>query len=1270
MATPLDLMRVKLDGTHVIQASAGTGKTYTMTNLFLRLLLEKRLPVERVLVVTFSRAATAELRDRIRSRLGACLSIFERSDLDEAVADTLDPDLVAMARASADREADAERLGDALRRFDEAAVFTIHGFCQRMLQENAFESGVMFNAELIQDQRPIFEEIVHDFWARATYQAPPGFVRYLQKQRMIPRTLLGLVARVANKPDMPVLPASTPPDDTHALAAEGWAAAWRDLASQWTRATREVVSLLLTGGDLKGTQYRKDYVAKWLDQMDDLLTGEPPAIPELFDRFSRFTPDELAEHTKAKKLTPSHPFFDACASLMEAAERLNEALEIRLLQFKLDLRDFTAKSLKQRQHVHHTQSFDDLLHQLEDALKGDGGRPLANAIRSRYSVALIDEFQDTDPTQYYIFRTLFHDAQVPMFMIGDPKQAIYAFRGADIFAYLRAVEDAEGEGYALDTNWRSDPTLIRGLNALFGFGLDPFLTPDIGFAPVAPSPVAFDRLGGDQAGRPALRVMLMERHDPHPGDKPISKGWAEEHIPELAAAEIARLLNGGATLSDKSGAQRPVTPGDVAILVRKNLQGAQVQAALRQLSVPSVLQGEASVLETPEAAELGRVMQALAEPGNANGVKVALTTPLIGLGAGDLLALGSAEGEGQWDAWLERFQSWHGTWRDAGFIQAFRRLMEDLAVQRRLLAWVDGERRLTNYLHLAELLHRISTEQRLGMTGLIHWLADVGRNPTRAGLPPESTQLRLESDTQAVRILTMHKSKGLEYPIVYCPYLWDGADLFAADQTWLRFHDPRDGYALKLDLGSDKRDLHLQQARWEAHAESLRLAYVALTRARHACTFIWGPFEGAEGSPLAHLIHQPDNAADLPAMNPMSMGQHPVNQATRARFKTLDDDAIKADLQRLVAASKGPDGAPAIEISALGYTAAAPYRPERTSGGLTGARPMRRAEGTVWRMSSFSGLVVSADSHAVAEVDMAVHDDEPEAPAVDLSPKVEPEGPKVILADFPKGARPGTMLHAIYELSDFTDPDRAALQAVAEDRLHRFGFDAAEWGALVAEGLDASLDTPLHGVSPGDPAPLTLRQVPQRKRLNELPFVIPVAHHRHQGGDDAGSMAPLSGPALAAAFRAAPDSKVPDRYIERLAQMRFVPLRGFLKGFMDLVFEHDGKWYVVDYKSNHLGDTYPDYTEDHMVEAMIEGDYYLQYHLYSVALHRHLKVRLDGYDYDTHFGGAYYLFVRGMHPDVGHTSGVFADRPPRALIETLSATLADPDIHHLADHGA
>ncbi|MFN3202816.1 MAG: exodeoxyribonuclease V subunit beta [Bradymonadia bacterium] len=1270
MATPLELMTVQLDGTHVIQASAGTGKTYTMTNLFLRILLEKQLPVEQVLVVTFSRAATAELRDRIRSRLGDCLGIFERHDLDD---DDLDPDLVALAKASVDREADALRLGDALRRFDEAAVFTIHGFCQRMLQENAFESGVMFNAELVQDQRPIFEEIVHDFWARATYQAPPGFVRYLQQQRMTPRTLQGLVARVAGKPKMPVLPAHTPPDDTHEVAVTEWRAAWHNASKLWQAdGTRDQVEALLTAGDLKGTQYRKDYVAKWLVAMDALLFGAPPPTPSLFDRFSRFTPDELTSCTKAKKTTPTHAFFDACADLLKAGEALREALEIRLLQFKLDLRDYTVRELKRRQHVHHTQSFDDLLQQLEDALmreKSQGRHALARAIQGRYKVALIDEFQDTDPTQYNIFRTLFHDAEIPMFMIGDPKQAIYAFRGADIFAYLEAVDDAEGEGYTLATNWRSDPTLIRGLNALFGLAVDPFLTPKIDFTPVKHSPRAFDRLGGDQAERPPLRVLFLERKDPLPEEKPIKRGWAEERIPDVVASEIARLLNGKATLKKKNGDEEPVEPGDVAVLVRKNVQGTQIQKALRALSIPSVLQGEASVLETPEAEELSRVMQALADPGHANRVKVALTTPLVGLDAGDLLALSGPEGEGQWDEWLERFQAWHEIWRDAGFIQAFRRMMDTLGVQRRLLAWVDGERRLTNYLHLAELLHKVSTEQRLGMTGLIYWLSDVRAvGPARAGLPPESTQLRLESDTKAVRILTMHKSKGLEYPIVYCPYLWDGSDLFAADQTWLRFHDPRDGHKLKLDLGSSDHEVHLQQARWEAHAESLRLAYVALTRAQHACTFIWGAFEGAEGSPLAHLIHQPDDAATLPPMNPSGMGHHPVNQATRARFKALDDDGIRRDLQRLVQASKGDVGLPAVEVRALNFTPAPPYAPRRASSGLTGARPIHRIEENFWRMSSFSGLVVSADAHAVADVDLAIHDDEPEAPALDvhavLNPEEAPEGPRVILADFPKGARPGTMLHAIYELSDFQIPGTEELERVARERLRRFGYDQDEWGPIVAEGLSASLDTPLHA----GPEALTLRQLPQSKRLDELPFVLPVAHHPPSAPGP--EPARLTGPALAAAFRAAPESKVPTAYIDRLEAMRFVPLEGFMKGFMDLVFEHDGLWYVVDYKSNHLGETYSDYTEEHMVEAMIEGDYFLQYHLYAVALHRHLKVRLDHYDYDTHFGGAYYLFIRGMHPDSGHTHGVFADRPPRRLIETLSATLADPSIHQLTPTGA
>ena len=533
-----------------------------------------------------------------------------------------------------------------------------------------------------------------------------------------------------------------------------------------------------------------------------------------------------------------------------------------------------------------TQSFDDLLHRLDEALAGPAGAALAERIRGRFHAVLIDEFQDTDPVQYRIFERLYRGGEGGLFLIGDPKQAIYAFRGADVFTYMQAKRDAAKPVYTLDTNRRSGPRLLAAINSVFALGEDraPFVFDEIPFTPMRPAPDAADALGGAAAGRPPLQILFVPRPS---GERPINKGWADDNLPRLVAAEIARFLACGATIEG-----REVDPGDIAVLCRKNKQAARVQEELRGLAIPSVLQGDASVFESPECRELERVLRAMAEPTDAAALRAALVTPLCGLGGADLFAL--KDDEAGWDGWVRRFQDWSERWRADGFMPAFRRMLDGCDAPPRLLALTDGERRLTNVLHLGELLQTAAAETRRGPLGLVEWLAEMRVDAAARGeMAGEAAQMRLESDADALKLTTVHKSKGLEYPIVYCPFLWDGKLLYGEDDTCLRFHAP-DG-TLTMDLGSPQRDEHRRLAEREALAESLRLLYVALTRAKHRCSVVWGAFREAETSALGYLLHQPPS---LPA------GES-AETAAKEHVGSLDDEAMRAELQALVERSGG-----------------------------------------------------------------------------------------------------------------------------------------------------------------------------------------------------------------------------------------------------------------------------------------------------------------------------------------------------------------------------
>jgi exodeoxyribonuclease V beta subunit len=728
-----------------------------------------------------------------------------------------------------------------------------------------------------------------------------------------------------------------------------------------------------------------------------------------------------------------------------------------------------------------------------------------------------------------------------------------------------------------------------------------------------------------------LRVLFYPRTSPK-GDA-LTKGAANRALPDAVAADIARLLASGTTIEG-----RPVSPGDIAVLSRTNRQATDVQTALRALRVPCVLQGDASVFDSPEALEMQHLLGAMAAPSNATALRLALTTSVFGLRADEVEAL--LRDDEAWEVHAQRFQSWGARFRDHGFIAGFRRLLDELQVPSRLLAWTDGERRLTNLLHLAELLHVAQIAEHLGPAGLLRWLATVRREQdARDQAGTEAAQMRLESDDAAVKLVTIHKSKGLEYPIVYCPYLWDGSLLHDSDRKTPMFHDPdpAEHHRRKLDLGSSARDQHVGYAEREAAAENLRLLYVALTRAKHQCTIVWGNITDAATSALGYLLHQgaPGGGA---------VGD--LFTATTARIAGLDDAGMRADLEALAA-----DGQGTIAVETLSLAPGVLHAPVVEALPHLEFRPISRTLESFWRTSSFSGLIAGGDA-AEARVDEGRDRDggvEGDPAAAIGAVAASEADAEVLLHAFPMGARPGEMLHKVFEDIDFAAPEAAIAEAAAAS-LERFQVAPAdEWKDRLARAVREALETPLRAPGASAEAVFTLRGVPRAKRLNELEFIFPIGDAR------GGAAGRLTAGALGEVFERHARAPVPAAYAAALQRLSFAPLEGFLRGFIDLVFEQDGRYYVVDYKSNHLGPAPADYGESALASAMAHHHYFLQYHLYVVAVHRYLATRIAGYDYEAHFGGVFYLFVRGMAPGRGENAGVFADRPSRALVLALSA---------------
>ena len=1230
MTATLDPLAIDLTGTTLIEASAGTGKTHAIATLFVRLLLEGGLDVDRILVVTFTEAAAAELRERVRARLAVALG--ELSNPGEA-----DDDLrrLLTSRRAAGHD-DVPRLVAAIRSFDLATIATIHGFCQGVLQRNAFETGVSLDTELIVDEAPLLDEVIRDFMARELYTADPMFVAWVLQSKQPPKRSMRLARIAVSHPELPIHPADVTvgdaPDRTAYLAAYG------EARRLWL-AERDAVAHVLSTSKVMHKSHAPDTWPPRFTEMDSALREASPATLVEPGSFVSFATGTLYEKThKAARLagkTPAHRFFDACEALLVARAPIAADFDDRLVSFKLRLIKYARKEVPKRKRTAGVQSFDDLLLQLDAALRSRTKARLIEQIRSRFGAALIDEFQDTDPVQYRIFRTLFGQrGGGTLVLIGDPKQAIYGFRGADVFAYLEAAVGKRR--VTMGNNWRSDPPLLAAIERLFAIH-QPFVLDGIDFVPVASRPGATARLHARGAPLPALSIAFLDREGAETrGRGLVEKNWAEATIPARVAAEIAALLASDATLTTDAG-PRPVHAGDIAVLTRKNVQALAVQAALRPLGIPSVVYGDSTVFETREAIELGHVLAAIGEPTWVRGVRAALATEFIGVSARDLAALDSDDA--RWEHWVDVFRRLHEIWATRGFVQMFRALLVETSAQSRLLGLDDGERRMTNLLHLAELLHATASEQHLGPIGLQRWFAEQRRMGTQM---VDAFKLRLERDDRAVQLITIHRSKGLEYPIVYCPFSWDGDDIWGDEKEDLLYHAAEADHPLQLDVRpstSAAKVAPLDLARNEHLAESVRLLYVALTRARHRCVVVWTPGSRAVGSALGRLLWSPRrDEPDAPI------------EATKRRVLELDDDAMIAELRE-----RGR-GLWAVErlVPAIGERRGPAAT---TTGAPLSVRRPRAAIDRLFRTSSFSNLA-SAQSLAgplfVDFADARAHDEALAAlPGTTASaaddalqpwPEPRPEGePTVTLAEFPRGVQAGNFFHDLIEHLDFA-ADPATIRAQAEAALRTHALGPEQWIGVVEQALHEILDAPLL-----PDAPLCLRRIDRASRLDELEFLIPVA--------DADTS--LGRRALAQVFRDHP-AGLPDDYADRVASLGFAPLRGFLKGFVDMVFVHEGKWWVVDYKTNHLGATPADYGHANLARAMAEDHYVLQYHLYTVALVRMLAMRLPGFDYDRDFGGALYLFLRGMAPGNGDV-GVWRERPPRGRIEALS---------RLLEHGA
>ena len=1166
-AESLDPLRLPLIGERLIEASAGTGKTFTIAALYLRLLLglggeaayPRAISVEELLVVTFTEAATEELRGRIRSNIHELRIACLRGESDN-------PLYSALLAEIADKDDAAKTLLLAERQMDEAAVFTIHGFCQRMLSLNAFESGMLFEQQLIEDESRLRYQACADFWRRHCYPLTRDIAAVIHDVWKGPRDLLKSLDRWLQG-EAPQLKSPPAPDETLAERHQQIIARIDSLKQQWREQVGEIEGVLENSG-LDRRKFNRGNQGKWMEKVNAWAQEETLSY-QLPDALEKFAQSFLLERTKAGGEPPVHPLFSAVESLLASSLTLTDLVLARAM---VEIRDAVAREKRRRGEL----GFDDMLSRLDEALRGDSGETLASAIRQRFPVAMIDEFQDTDPQQYRIFRRIWRrQPETALLLIGDPKQAIYAFRGADIFTYMKARGDVAAH-YTLDTNWRSSPGMVGSVNRLFSLSDNPFMFHEIPFLPVkAAAKNKGLRFTVDAADVPAMNVWLM------PGDT-VGSGDYQTFMAQLCATQIRDWLSAGQrgrALLWRGETSRPVQASDITVLVRNRLEAAQVREALQTLGIPSVyLSNRDSVFETLEAQELLWLLQAVLAPERENTLRSALATSMFGLTALDIENLN--QDEQAWDALVEEFSEYRQIWRQRGVMPMLRALMTARHIAENLLATRGGERRLTDILHISELLQEAASQLE-SEHALVRWLAQHIAEPDSNAA---SQQMRLESDKHLVQIVTIHKSKGLEYPLVWLPFI---ARFRKQDQAF--YHD-RETFAAVLDLGQDEASLELAEA--ERLAEDLRLLYVALTRAVWHCSLGVAPLSSRKSG---------NSDFHLSALGRLLQAGEAMDAAgLAARLADFCHGDIA--LQRPGELDLTPWQAPAATIPRLS------------------ARELQRRIADDWRVTSYSGL----QQHGFSG-------------GQDLLPRLDVdaagvgevvEEPQLTPHQFPRGAAPGTFLHSLFEELDFTQPVPEGWMA---EKLQLSGFDA-QWAPVLTDWLGGVLKTRLPG------ADIALNQLAARDKQVEMAFYLPIAQL-------------LTAERLDALIRQY------DPLSADTPPLDFRQVRGMLKGFIDLVFRHEGRYYLLDYKSNWLGEDREAYTRPAMEQAMRAHRYDLQYQLYSLALHRYLRHRLADYDYDRHFGGVIYLFLRGMDGQEGG-QGIFTTRPVRPLIDGLDQLFA------------
>ncbi len=1295
-----DITRLKLRGYTLIEASAGTGKTFTITSIYLRLVMEEALMPEQILVVTFTNAATEELQAKVRTRLDHALTYLDSSlgEPDHALKAAVDDAVSRVGRDEVRR-----RLRLALLSMDQASIFTIHGFCHRVLKEFSFEADSLSGIKNVVMDKELYLPASREFLRSTIAGLDDDFIGVLVEifDREDPTEFLcDNLEDILGIPE----PLIVPEVDFDSMRKEY--AIFKKAQSKAMSLLPDVEKIIMEdlnvvfdgyvgeiseglGGETQKKLEKKsnEWLKKWLQREKDsfkaLFSDQLPSyhqfesachsafftlLPEdprlgklwllrnLFEKITSESSVKKGESSWGKLVLDDFSYRrlervcckwfslkEHASTVTEARKRITDfssrifpllnhfGIRERFLAFLLhELREFSKGYMAKKKREMDAISYDDMVRQVHAALLGPKGQSLSAILRSRFKVALIDEFQDTDAIQWEIFRNIYNDPQKSrLFLIGDPKQAIYSFRSADIFTYLKAKsETRESARWDLETNWRSAPALVEGVNTIFSQAQRPFVLEGIDFFPVAAREendwkleLAVKDIGSkDNMGWESGIEMWMANFTSESEEIAENKD-KDENAPSLepskvTASKISRIIElsrkGHLVFAGPEGQRREVTPGDIAVLVRSHKQAGLIRDALYELGIPSIYQGPTNIFTSLEARELLYILNAVLVPFSRHAVSTALCTTALSHDAEALIRV--QNDEEQWDALVDSFLELKQVWNTKGVMSMLRSLFNRFDVPRRLLSLSDGQRRLTNFRQLSELLSEAERENP-GPSRVLLWLKKAIDEP---GVDKDEKRLRLETDENLVKVMTYHTSKGLEFPIVFLPYIDSlGVKGYAINKFYSKeqdsyvlpisnsafvFHQEGEGGHAEFLMADSEWDFAMDQL----VAEDVRLIYVALTRAKYKMYL--GFFEKFYWRSVVWQLMFPDIEElvkdELPVSRTLKKGIE-----YKEILSGLFQEEVPAILKNALAGySQDVEGlthwcsgrkfdeegveceilTPLKEMFPSGTCVRMLFREDLRSIVESGKRirSIHKDFGKIvlpklgqgplvkqtWGKTSFSGLVASGHQGDVGVLFKEGLDN--------LSQSMD-------MAGFPRGPRPGNCVHKIFEEIDFAG-SLENFRAKALESLKEFNLDTS-WAEVLADMVRKVVSSEIY---PG----LKLKELDPRWIIKEMDFHL----------------------ACEAEFW-------------REFQGQGIDWdKGILKGYIDLVFSHDERFFLLDYKTNWLGTSPEDYGEKNLSRAMDEHNYWLQAAIYLAALDGYLSRFNQNYDRDRDLGGVFYLFVRGV----------------------------------------